>query len=402
MSAVQTRTLVSLFTGAGGLDLGLEAAGFHPQLCVENDESARSTLTENRPQWPISEPGDIHNLGAEGLRRQAGLRAGQLDLLAGGPPCQPFSKSAFWHRGETARLQDPRADTLLAYLQIVATLRPRVLLIENVTGIGFREKNEGLLAIEHDLRQINATVGTAYDPVMLRINTADFGVPQSRERVFVIAERSGRRIELAPTHGDSGYQPHTTAWDAIGHLPSPRDADRLHLRGKWADLLPTIPEGHNYLWHTRRGGGVPLFGWRTRYWSFLLKLAKARPAWTIQAAPGPATGPFHWDNRMLSIRELCRLQTFPDDFMIMGDRRVAHRQIGNAVPCLMGEILGREIRLQLLDSPVRTSLRFTVEHRSDCPRPADIQPLPTRFRNRRQINSDHPGEGLGPGASRRV
>ena len=94
---------------------------------------------------------------------------------------------------------------------------------------------------------------------------------------------------------------HATAWDAIGEFSLRSKADELKVRGQWADLLPSIPEGENYLWYTARKGGLPLFGWRTRFWSFLLKLAKDRPSWTIQAQPGPAIGPFHWENRMLSV-----------------------------------------------------------------------------------------------------
>ncbi len=111
--------------------------------------------------------------------------------------------------------------------------------------------------------------------------------------------------------------------------------------------------GENYLWHTERGGGLPLFGWRRRYWSFLLKLAKNRPSWTVQAQPGPATGPFHWDNRRLSMRELCRLQTFPDDVVIFGGRTSIQKRVGNAVPSLLAEVLGRGIRKQLLGHRVQ-------------------------------------------------
>src|SRR5690606_25036105 len=96
-----------------------------------------------------------------------------------------------------------------------------------------------------------------------------------------------------------------------------------------------------------RGGGSPLFGWRRRYWTFLLKLAKNRPSWTIQAQPGPAVGPFHWNNRRLSSRELCRLQTFPDDVEIYGSRVSVQKQLGNAVPSLLAEVIGREIRVQI-------------------------------------------------------
>src|SRR6185312_12245754 len=121
-------------------------------------------------------------------------------------------------------------------------------------------------------------------------------------------------------------------------LPAAAGAEH-QLRGKWADLLPSIPPGMNYLWHTDRGGGEPLFGWRRRYWSFLLKLAPDQPSWTIQAQPGPATGPFHWDNRRLTGREMARLQTFPDDIQITGSLADAQRQIGNAVPSLLAEVL---------------------------------------------------------------
>ena len=99
-------------------------------------------------------------------------------------------------------------------------------------------------------------------------------------------------------------------------------------------LLPTIPEGQNYLWHTERGGGEPLFGWRRRYWSFLLKLAKDLPSWTIQAQPGPATGPFHWDNRRLSVREMARMQTFPDNVVIKGEYAPGTCSASLAMPCL--------------------------------------------------------------------
>src|SRR5439155_22957045 len=173
-------------------------------------------------------------------------------------------------------------------------------------------------------------------------------------RCIRVASRDGTAFRFPElTHGDDsdGQQSlldtYRTAWDAIGSL-TPSPSEDLEVRGRWAGLLPSIPEGHNYLWHTDRMGGLPLFGWRRRFWSFLLKLAKNRPSWTIQAQPGPAVGPFHWENRRLSVRELCRIQTFPDDVNVVGGRGSAQRQVGNAVPSLLAEVVGRAVREQLL------------------------------------------------------
>lgn len=399
-------TVLSLFTGAGGLDLGLEAAGFEPVLCVEVDEDSRATLRKNRPEWRLADPGDIHALEPDEILRQAGIKPGELRLLAGGPPCQPFSKAAYWSNGSGSRLQDPRARTLQAYLRVVDAALPEVLLLENVKGLAYRNKDEGLRLLRRELAAINRRHGTNYVLQEIYLNTAAYGVPQMRERLFLVATIDGRQLELPPpTHGEAkGLEPYRTAWDAIGHLDEETWPAELNPTGRWAALLPSIPEGENYLWHTPRNkhrGGEPLFGWRTRYWSFLLKLAKNRPSWTIQAEPGPATGPFHWRSRLLSIEELCRLQTFPEGYEIVGTRRSAHRQVGNAVPSAIGELLGLEIRRQLFGERVRRGLRLIPPARGDCPPPVPPAPVPKQYLNLRGQHRDHPGTGLGPGARRR-
>ena len=173
------------------------------------------------------------------------------------------------------------------------------------------------------------------------------------------------------------------------------------MQAKWAALLPTIPDGQNYLWHTERGGGEPLFGWRRRYWSFLLKLAKGQPAWTVQAQPGPATGPFHWDNRLLSVRELCRLQTFPDDVTVFGGRTSAVRQIGNAVPSLLAEVLARALVEQVFGARPETELPTLMPARLGPPPPArSPEPVPTSFLHLRGNHAPHPGTGRGFGKER--
>ena len=174
------------------------------------------------------------------------------------------------------------------------------------------------------------------------------------------------------------------------------------MRGAWAELLPSIPEGSNYLHHTDRGGGLPLFGWRRRYWSFLLKLAKDQPSWTIQAQPGPAIGPFHWKNRRLSMRELARLQTFPDDVRITGSRGAVQKQLGNAVPSLLAEVIAREIRVQLLGmKPLAGAPKLLPPDRSPPPAAEPVARVPKKYRKLIGEHDAHPGTGKGYGAVER-
>ncbi|MBI4580393.1 MAG: DNA cytosine methyltransferase [Planctomycetes bacterium] len=405
-------SLVSLFTGAGGLDYGFEAAGFSTCLALEMDRDCRETLRKNR-LWPlISE--DIHQVSSERILHTSGLRKGEVDVLAGGPPCQPFSKSSYWATGDARRLGDPRANTLCAYMRCVRDLLPRVFVLENVHGISYTGKEEGLLLIARLTEGINRSEKVQYSLTSKVVNMAHYGVPQIRQRFFLVGCRDGHRFAFPPeTHVVASEtdqfpmvapigHPATTAWDAIGHLEREKTDEDLRVKGKWADLLPSIPEGENYLWHTNRKGGEPLFGWRTRYWSFLLKLAKNRPAWTIQAQPGPAIGPFHWKNRLLSSREMCRLQTFPEDVTLSGARSAIQRQLGNAVPSLFAELLGRAIRSQVFGDPVVGAPRLLVRHQSDTPPPEPLRPVPPEFLSLVGEHAEHPGTGKGVRARSRI
>ena len=396
------RTVISLYTGVGGLDFGFEAAGLETRVAVELDPVACRVLRANRP-WPVLE-GDIHQINSEQILKAAGLRAGEADVLIGGPPCQPFSKSGYWVSGDAKRLDDPRADTLAAYLRVLRDTRPRAFLLENVHGLAFRGKDEGLRHLLDGIAAINCEVGTRYHVSWRVLNASRHGVPQIRERVFLIGSRDGTPFAFpSPTHGNHEervsqprLEPLRTAWDAIGDLPEHPNEPGLVVGGKWGELLPTIPEGENYLWHTNRGGGARLFGWRTRYWSFLLKLAKDQPSWTIQAQPGSAIGPFHWTSRRLSTRELCRIQTFPDDLMFPCGRTDVQRLLGNAVPSLLAEVLAREIRQQLLgDKRLSLRLRLLAPVRLSVPPAERLAPLPIQYQALIDDHPDHPGEGRG-------
>lgn len=346
---------------------------------------------------------------------------GEADMLVGGPPCQPFSKSAYWVHGDTKRLGDPRADTLSAYLRVLRDLQPRVFLLENVFGLTYKGKDEALRLLQNTVEAINRDVGTTYSFCWKVLNTANYGVPQVRERFFLVGARDGREFTFPePTHAevppsgqtslqrpasqialfDKGQinsgtiEPWRTCWDALMDLDS-NTPNGLQVTGKWGDLLPSIPEGQNYLFHTDRGGGLPLFGWRRRYWTFLLKLAKDRPSWTLQAQPGAGIGPFHWKNRRLSVAEMMRIQTFPDGYTITGGHTEAVRQLGNAVPSLMAEILGREIRRQLLDDPATGSLQLLAPRRTPIPPAEVITPVPQKYHVHIGEHSAHPGTGKG-------
>lgn len=387
--------VISLYTGAGGLDYGFEAAGFDTAVAIEMDRDACNTLRRNRPEWAVIER-SIYDVPSEEILAAGKLKRGEVDVLIGGPPCQPFSKAAYWARGDTLRLSDPRASTLGAYMRVVEDTLPKAFLLENVEGISFAGKSEGLRLLLDRIRDINRSQGTSYEPQFAVLRAVEYGVPQDRVRFFLVAARDGSRFEFPKARFGEGLEPYRTAWDAIGDLGNPPRGEDLAMRGKWAALLPTIPEGENYLFHTDRGGGEPLFGWRRRYWSFLLKLAKNRPSWTIQAQPGPAIGPFHWDNRRLSMRELCRLQTFPDDVVITGSRIAVQRQVGNAVPSLLAETLAREIRVQFLGAKrTKGDPKLLPAKLLPVPKPRKPKPVPKEFLVLRGKHAAHPGTGMG-------
>lgn len=396
-------TIISLFSGAGGLDYGFEAAGFTTGAAVEFDRDCCGTLRRNRG-YPVFEK-SIFEVETSQMLQAARRSRGDIDLVIGGPPCQPFSKSGYWASGDTKRLSDPRAGTLGAYMRVVEEALPAVFVLENVEGLAYSQKNEGLGFVLGMVDDINKRQRVRYTPSFRVLCAADYGVPQLRNRLFLVAAREGQSFSFpAPTHAAPSetsqgtllpLPPYKTAWDALADVVPSIDED-LAMRGKWADLLPSIPEGENYLWHTERGGGLPLFGWRRRFWSFLLKLAKDRPSWTIQAQPGPGTGPFHWSNRRLSMRELARLQTFPDDVFVVGNYRAVHRQIGNAVPSLLAEVIGRAVRKQLLGHRISTStLNLLPPQRLPIPVPETVRSVPKEFRQLQGEHSPHPGTGKG-------
>jgi DNA (cytosine-5)-methyltransferase 1 len=343
---------ISLFSGVGGLDLGVHRAGFDVRAAVEYDADSAASLRIN--QFP-DDPGrviqrSILDVSTAEILERSQLRQGEAALVVGGPPCTPFSKSGYWLEYKRKGL-DPDASLLDEYARVVREARPAAALLENVHGLAYQNHNRGPFS-----RLLKSLAEAGYETNWLVLNAADYGVPQLRKRLFVYATRDATPpVFPAPTHSgwtetqrrvDNTLLPYVTSRQAIGDLESRDDLAEPDeaVGGKYGSLLPDIPPGDNYLFYTaHRDHPSPLFQWRSRYWTFLLKLDPDRPATTIQSQPGPYIGPFHWQNRRLRLPEIMRLQTFPDDYQLIGSRRSAQSQIGNAVPPDLAEIVARPL-----------------------------------------------------------
>lgn len=348
MSGRSHLTAISLFSGCGGLDLGLQAAKFRFLLANDLDPMAAVSHRANFSEVPFVE-GSVTTIDRSLLRSLAGGDLGEVDLLAGGPPCPPFSKSRFYRTEMPRALDDPVGwETITGYLEVLRLVRPRAFLLENVPGLAYAVHQEALAHIIASVEEMG------YTPSWRVINAADYGVPQIRQRLFIVGMRDGAFQWPEPTHAERpgdrlftmGLRRWVTAGEAIGDLDTEAAADDggHFAGGRHHDLLELVPPGDNYLFFTaERGYPEPKFVWRSRYWSFLLKLSPELPSWTIQARRSNNMGPFHWRNRILRIEEIKRLQTFPDSWILAGKVEHQWRQIGNAVPPLLAQQIGGAI-----------------------------------------------------------
>jgi len=367
--------VISLFSGAGGLDLGVEAAGAKIAVCVEPDEHCVATLRANSKGhgWKVLDQ-RIQTYKTADILKAARLEVGEAALVIGGPPCQPFSKSGFWVEGRKG-IHDER-NLLGEFVRVVKEARPQGFIMENVFGLFYKTSKIAFDQLHEELTDEGYTIEFRV------VNAADYGVPQIRERLFVLGSRVNARLRFPEggyrgpdfvsngrgSNGSNGrgkstdaealklfdvkslgYKRWVTAGDVIGKLAARFDKQpELAYKGRWKKQLKAIPPGRNYLYFTEHEGHrKPIWKWRSRYWSFLLKLSPEKPSWTIQAQPGPAIGPFHWNSRYLSELEMKRIQTFPDTYVIKGPKREVQRQIGNAVPPRLGEVIAAGLLQQI-------------------------------------------------------
>mgnify|MGYP001472803360 CR=1 FL=1 len=325
--------VLSLFTGAGGLDLGFHKAGFQITTCIEIEKKFCSTLKTNKKYFKNSKiiNKDIKKIKFSELENE-------YDFIIGGPPCQSFSASGF-RKG----LNDQRGNLFRNFVKILKYYKPKGFLFENVRGLLYANKG---FAIKHITEEFEKA---GYKLHIRLLNSADYGVSQLRERVFLMGSKNKILCFPEPTHGEQSLRktPHASVWDAIKDVYNPKEKGKP-FGGKYGHLLPLVPEGENYSYFTYdKGYKKPIFKWRTKFSNFLYKVNRNEPCRTIQAQPGKYSGPFHWKNRKMNIEELKRLQSFPKDFIFDCGSSVALHQIGNSVAPLLSFKIAEAIKSQL-------------------------------------------------------
>ncbi len=347
--------VISLFSGAMGLDLGIEQAGFRIKVCVEKDKEAARTIRLNT-DIPVIED-DITKVSTSEILSVANLKKEDVTMVIGGPPCQAFSTA-----GRQKGLSDFRGNVIIQYLRVVDDIRPPFFVLENVRGLLSAKLNQipteyseyepivnksgsVIHFLTSEFKKLGYTISYAL------LNAANYGVPEKRERVIMIGHTHNRVPIPSPTHsadGREGTIPWVTLRDAIGDMEADERHNYLPLRKKTIPFISMLSEGQN--WRNldpesakeAMGKAYFLSGGKT---GFLRRLKYDEPSPTLVTSPTmPATLLCHPTKlRPLSIEEYARIQQFPDSWKFSGNIVSIYRQIGNAVPVGLAYAVGRQI-----------------------------------------------------------
>ena len=311
----------------------------------------------NNTNIPVIEA-DINKISTQKILEEAKLKREEVDLVVGGPPCQAFS-SAGMRRG----LSDFRGNVIIQYLRVVSEIQPRYFILENVRGLlsaklnaipeGYEEyskfidtKGSVLYFLSQEFKKLGYTISFAL------FNSANYGVPQIRERMIVFGNKGNERIPLPqPTHSENGSfstEKWVTLGDVISDLEEPKEGEFAPLRGKIANYIGLLKEGQNWtslpkdIAKDAMGKAYELGGGKT---GFMRRLSNQKPSPTLVTSPTmPATLLCHpTKNRALSIKEYARIQQFPDNWIFEGKLADIYKQIGNAVPVGLGYMAGKQI-----------------------------------------------------------
>lgn len=359
--------VISLFAGAGGLDLGFDLTGFDVAYATDYDKTCCETIRVNLGGY-LSSTTKVENIDIRKI--DPATLPENIDLVVGGPPCQTFSASGRRAGGAPGRFDD-RGMLFEAYCNIISHVKPKAFLFENVRGILGTNKGEDWNEIVKSFTDLGYKVNYRI------LDALDYGAPQQRERLIMVGHKmeSDFLFPLPLFGPDSPEQrPYVTSGQALeGIHEDSENKEQLELTsGKYAHLLREVPCGDNYLYFTaKRGHPNPIFAYRSRFSDFLYKANPDTPIKTLIASPGKYTGPFHWDNRSFSIREYMRLQGFPDGYKFVGERKDIIKQIGNSVSpklsyqlalAICKQIFLRDVDVELM--PTNYALSFdTRKHK---------------------------------------
>lgn len=336
---------VSLFSGAGGLDIASFMANVPVISSTDFDADCVETLKANEMfgNTKVFE-GDLHNIDSDIFKNCVIEHNPKKFIVIGGAPCQPFSKAGYWVGNQTRRgINDPRATLVDEYLRVVVDIQPDGFVFENVESL-LHPTNK--IIVEKFLEIVEEN---GYTCKIVRANALDYGVPQKRKRLFILGTKGSfkseepRKTHCDPSKCDAlGLKPYVNVGEVMQGFDTDEYFEEYEVAkgGTYYDDLCQVPPGQNYKALTAWAGYPnPKFVADKRFWSFLLKLSPDIPSWTITAQPGPWVGPFHWDNRRLRAPEAAAIQTFPRGYKFCGSRRSVQKQIGNAVPPLMGKAM---------------------------------------------------------------
>lgn len=349
------RDVISLFSGAMGLDLGLIKSGLNVVVGQDYDAACVKTMEINGYN---AIAGDIRGIQAEDFLEAAKLQRGETFLICGGPPCQPFSTA-----GKRMGINDPRGSLFMDFIRMIDYIRPRFFVMENVKGI-MSAPLKHLPMTERDENDPEQRLGTVLDVVLTEfgklgyktvygvLDAVNYGVPQFRERFVLIGSRDREDIFLPmpthfQTHQDKLYR-WTVLKDAIGDLEHDYGACAAFSEERM-NFLKLVPEGGNWkdlpkeVVQAAMGGAYASGGGKV---GFYRRLSYSQPSPTLVTSPvQKATMMCHpTQNRPLSVREYARIQQFPDDWVFSGPLVAQYRQVGNAVPVGLATAIGNAIQ----------------------------------------------------------
>ena len=351
--------VISLFSGAMGLDLGLDIAGFTTAVCVENDPEAVATIKLNRPYLPVL--GDISRVSGAQLIAAAGLENGEVPLVVGGPPCQAFSVF-----GNREGIEDSRGKLVFEFVRLVDELKPHAFVMENVRGllsmpVTPRNKGNAQALDEHQQNgSLLHLVLQRFDDIGYRVdcyvvNAVNYGAPQIRERLICIGNSHNLLSHFpSPRYSnrpDDGLPAFVTLGDVIGPQSSFVDPcpEVMDFSPRKLRYLSMVPPGGNWrslsleIQKESMGKSWYLKGGRSAYWR---KLSFAFPSPTVVTMPNHAgTSMCHpAELRAITVGEAAAIQEFPKDWRFSGNTTAKFRQVGNAVPIRLGQIAGEAVK----------------------------------------------------------